>query len=140
MVVNLVFRTITSYRIVTIISVRAIAKITNNELVNGRLVYKAICLKRMSITPKPISTAAGYIHLLLVLAAGLERISNRAGKPIKKAVIFNRLKSSLKISQAASSGMKSESLWAASVLTIPICFMEAAKKINIEGIKIPSVI
>jgi hypothetical protein len=124
----------------TIISVRAIAKITNNELVNGRLVYRAICLKRMSMTPNPARTAAGYIHLLLVLVAGFERISNRAGKPIKKAVIFNRLKSSLKISQAASSGMNNESLWAASVFTIPICFMEAAKNINMEGSKIPSVI
>jgi hypothetical protein len=35
--------------------------------------------------------------------------------------------------------MNNESLWA-SVLTIPICFMEAAKKINMEGIKIPKVI
>jgi hypothetical protein len=72
----------------------------------------------------PTSTAAGYIHLLL-LVTGFERISNSAGKPIKKAVI---LKFSLKISQAASSGMNNESLWAASVLTIPICFMEAAKR------------
>jgi hypothetical protein len=47
------------------------------------------------MTPKPTSTAAGYIHLLL-LVTGFERISNSAGKPIKKAVIFNRLKFSLK--------------------------------------------
>jgi hypothetical protein len=42
----------------------------------------------------------------------LERISNSA-KAYQKAVIFNRLKFSLKISQAASSGMNNESLWAA---------------------------
>jgi hypothetical protein len=58
-------------------------KITNSELVNGRLVYKAICLKYIDDS-NPTSTAAGYIHLLLFLVTGFERISNSAGKPIKR--------------------------------------------------------
>jgi hypothetical protein len=49
------------------------------------------------MTPKPISTAAGYIHLLLVLVAGFEESATGPRKPIKKAVIFNRLKFFVKI-------------------------------------------
>jgi hypothetical protein len=66
-----------------IISIKAIAKITNSELVNGRLVYKAILKENISMTPNPTSTA-GIHPFITFLVTGFERISNSAGKPIKR--------------------------------------------------------
>ncbi|MNE59559.1 hypothetical protein D3C80_1546590 [compost metagenome] len=68
------------------------------------------------------------------------RINSNAGNAIKKAVTLNKSNSSLKISQAAKIGMNKESRWAASVFTIPICFIEAAKKRKTEGNKIPKAV
>ena len=39
----------------------------------------------------------------------------------------------MKSSHAANMGINKESLWAASVFTIPTCFIEAAKKISAEA-------
>jgi hypothetical protein len=66
-----------------IISIKAIAKITNSELVNGRLVYKAILKENISMTQ--IQLAQQRIHpFITFLVTGFERISNSAGKPIKR--------------------------------------------------------
>jgi hypothetical protein len=46
-------------------------------------VYKAICFEMDIDDSNPTSTA-GYIHLLLFFVTGFERISNSAGKPIKR--------------------------------------------------------
>lgn len=121
------------YSAITEITKSAPQKITKSEVVKGSEVCMAICLKSTSMIPKPMRTTAGYIHSLLVFSSFLERISRMAGKPTPSPMILSKLKSSLKIKHAASIGMKRERRWAASVFTIPIRFMEEARKRNIAG-------
>jgi hypothetical protein len=75
--------------------------------------------------------------LLFLFSAFLERISNIAGKAMKKAEILSVLKSSLNNNQAAKIGINNDSRWAASVFTIPICFIDAARKRKMAGSKMP---
>ena len=92
----------------------------------------------MSIAPKPTNTTAGYIHLLFKLSVFFESINSKAGRAIKKAISLILLNSSLNNNQAAITGIKRERRCAASVFTIPMCLMEAAKNKNMVGNKIPS--
>ena len=97
----------------------------------------AICLKRISITPKPSKTAAGKPHLFLELSDFLERRSNNAGNTTTIAAILKALNSSLKKIQAPKIGINKDNRCAASVFTIPMCLIDAAKNRNMDGNKIP---